>query len=128
MEIRVLTVRQPWAWAIFNAGKDVENRRYPTSLRGALGIHAGQVIDMPAIAELRAAGFDVPDPDDLPRGVIVGVTNVVDCVQDSESRWARPGRFHWLLDASTSLRTHVPHRGRRAIHSIDVDARLLPRA
>ena len=24
--MRVLTVRQPWAWAIIHGGKDVENR------------------------------------------------------------------------------------------------------
>jgi hypothetical protein len=28
---RVLTVRQPWASAIIHAGKDVENRTWPTA-------------------------------------------------------------------------------------------------
>jgi hypothetical protein len=30
-EVRVLTVRQPWAWAIIHGGKDAENRNWPRS-------------------------------------------------------------------------------------------------
>jgi hypothetical protein len=36
-----LTIRQPWAWAIAAAGKDVENRSWHTGYRGPLAIHAG---------------------------------------------------------------------------------------
>lgn len=38
--MRALTVRQPYAWAIFH-GKDVENRTQAWSYRGPLAIHAG---------------------------------------------------------------------------------------
>jgi hypothetical protein len=36
----VLTVRQPWEWAIEH-GKPVENRSWTTKHRGALWLHAG---------------------------------------------------------------------------------------
>lgn len=40
--MRVLTVRQPWAWAIIHGGKDVENRvRSLGPYRGPVAIHAG---------------------------------------------------------------------------------------
>jgi len=41
--MRVLTVRQPWAWAIIHGGKDVENRsrNIAGDYRGPLAIHAG---------------------------------------------------------------------------------------
>ena len=42
--MRILTVRQPWAWAIIHGGKDVENRS--TSIagayRGPVAIHAAK--------------------------------------------------------------------------------------
>lgn len=43
--MRMLSVRQPWAWAIMHGGKDVENRRQLWSYRGRLGIHASKAWD-----------------------------------------------------------------------------------
>lgn len=42
--MRVLTVRQPWAWAIIHGGKDVENRtrNIAGDYRGPVAIHAGK--------------------------------------------------------------------------------------
>lgn len=40
-EIRAMTVRQPFAWAIAFGGKDTENRPRPLGYRGMLAIHAG---------------------------------------------------------------------------------------
>jgi hypothetical protein len=37
----VLTIRQPWCWAITHAGKTVENRSWKTEYRGPLWLHAG---------------------------------------------------------------------------------------
>lgn len=41
--MRVLTVRQPWAWAIIHGGKNVENRvrNIAGAYRGPVAIHAG---------------------------------------------------------------------------------------
>ena len=35
-----LSIRQPWAWAIINAGKDIEYRQWRTSHRGLFCIRA----------------------------------------------------------------------------------------
>lgn len=35
-----LTLRQPWAWAVFHAGKDIENRDNNTNFRGRVVVHA----------------------------------------------------------------------------------------
>lgn len=42
-EMRILTVRQPWAWAIIHGGKDVENRvrNIAGDYRGPIAIHVG---------------------------------------------------------------------------------------
>jgi hypothetical protein len=54
--VRVVTIRQPWAWAIVYGGKDVENRRWRTSYRGPLLIHAGQNADPDPEASTRLLG------------------------------------------------------------------------
>ena len=38
----VLSIRQPWAWAIVNGWKPVENRTWYSGYRGPLLIHAGK--------------------------------------------------------------------------------------
>ena len=38
--MKALSLRQPWAWAVVEAGKDVENRRWNTKFRGDFLIHA----------------------------------------------------------------------------------------
>jgi hypothetical protein len=44
--MRALTVRQPWAWAIPHAGKDVENRTWTNRfVTGTIAIHAGYGLD-----------------------------------------------------------------------------------
>lgn len=41
LDVRALTVKQPWAWAIMYGGKTIENRTAAWSYRGPLLIHAG---------------------------------------------------------------------------------------
>lgn len=76
--MKALSIRQPWAWRILHAGKDIENRDWRTSFRGRVLIHAGVKLD------------ERPDPGeplDMPRGGIVGAVTIVDCVAASSSKW-----------------------------------------
>ena len=34
--MKALSIHQPWAWAILNAGKTVENRTWSTNYQGPL--------------------------------------------------------------------------------------------
>jgi hypothetical protein len=107
----VLTVRQPWASAIFVGGKDVENRKQRTHFRGRLWIHAGLHAsrrEPDRWAERR--GIWLPE-EPLPRGVILGCVQLVDCVEESNSPWAIPGNFYWLLRKPMLLKRPVPHTG-----------------
>ncbi|RCJ19276.1 hypothetical protein A6770_31970 [Nostoc minutum NIES-26] len=40
--MKALSVRQPWAWAIIYASKDIENRGWPIYYRGDILIHAAK--------------------------------------------------------------------------------------
>ncbi|WP_024356700.1 hypothetical protein [Leucobacter chironomi] len=90
-EMRILTVRQPWAWAIIHGGKDVENRarNLAGDYRGPVAIHAGAVYDRSAdehpeirrMADARGASsmreFLIPYGH-LAYRHIAGVVNLVD--------------------------------------------------
>ena len=84
----VLTIRQPWASAIFLAGKDVENRGWTTDYRGRLWIHAGRFKsrDEPDRWAKRHRLWVPEEP--LPRGVILGSVELVEIVANADSAWA----------------------------------------
>jgi hypothetical protein len=111
-----LSIRQPWAWAILHAGKDVENRdwsdRYPgftAALRlveavieegggkflihASLGMTRGEyedsLADMHEISCTRPfpPGLALPAFESLPRGGIVGRAQLYDVVSEHASPW-----------------------------------------
>lgn len=87
MTSRALSIRQPWAWAILHAGKDIENRKWRTQYRGRFFIHASKTVDIEALEYLRSQGYQVPGIEQLPTGGIVGSAEIVDCVQQTDSVW-----------------------------------------
>jgi hypothetical protein len=103
-----LSIRQPWAWAIINAGKDVENRDWPTRFRGPVCIHAAKgmtaaefndfmrTIHHVSLTRPFPKGTMVPDPPSLLRGGIIGTAEIVDCVEASDSPWFF-GRYGFVL-------------------------------
>jgi len=88
---KAISIRQPWAWAIVNAGKDIENRTWSTKYRGPVCIHAGvhKNMDDHLGAAMFMQGMDIVAPlfIHMRRGGIIGVADIVDCVDASESPW-----------------------------------------
>lgn len=109
-----LTIRQPWAYAIFCLGKDIENRPWPIPpkvwqrIQGQrVAIHAALGMTRREYAE--AGSFiqgitDAPLPPmaELPRGVVLGTVEIVGCVETSDSPWFM-GRYGFLLAAPVLL-------------------------
>lgn len=102
--MKALSIRQPWAWAILHAGKDIENRawsgRHPgLRFRGAFLIHAAKGMTRDEYEDFLATvhdislehrfanGLTLPAFASLPRGGIVGVADVVDVISASASPW-----------------------------------------
>lgn len=93
---RALSVRQPWAWAIIYAGKNIENRG-PIAItkgsmrRGKIAIHASKGMTQEEYAHACdfMVGLDIvcPPPGALIRGAIIGSVDVVDIVTMSMSPW-----------------------------------------
>ena len=117
--IRALSIRQPWADAILHLGKNVENRPRLTHYRGPLLIHAGVTPARGGRERLIAMGCPVPD--DPPTGGIIGVVDVIDCIQNSGSPWAEPGQYHWILDDPRPL-PFQPLLGRLGLFKPEVTA------
>lgn len=88
-----LSIRQPWAWAILYAGKDIENRSWSTSFRGPVCIHASKGMTRREYDEFEGVyAMDwrvptIPEPQQLLRGGIVGTAEIVGCVNRSSSPW-----------------------------------------
>lgn len=99
LPIRALSIRQPWAWAILHAGKNIENRPRRYNYRGPICIHASlyepNAEDKRVYLETAVAAF--PNFQDLveicrsapeeKRGGIIGTAEIVDCVETSGSPW-----------------------------------------
>jgi ASCH domain len=93
-----LSVRQPWAWLIVNGVKDIENRPRRTHHLGPLLIHAGLRLDgyIESIEWVeRKHGISVPA--ELETGGIVGVVDVIDCIESHKSKWFEKGNFGWVM-------------------------------
>lgn len=91
-----LSVRQPWAWAIIHAGKDIENRSWQSvnhglRMRGRIAIHAAKGMTKAEYEEgcefIDSMGWTCPGPTALFRGGVIGSVEVVDVVAKHDSRW-----------------------------------------
>lgn len=140
--MRILTVRQPWAWAIIHGGKDVENRvrNIAGDYRGPVAIHA---------AASTLATFDPSHHHLWPvkahhrLGVIIGVVDLVgvheghnteqerfkavrSCYQPGKafgpcSEWAQPDTWHLELSNPRPLRKLIPFKGALGLRRLDTE-------
>lgn len=88
--MKALSIRQPWASAIVQLGKNVENRTWYTSHRGPILIHAGKTMsreDQAAFEEVAlAAGVKFRPLQTLPLGCIIGQADIVDCIANGDRK------------------------------------------
>lgn len=117
--VKVLSIQQPWAWAIVHLGK-VENRSWQTGYRGPVLIHAGKsfsrgVFEDRAEYILAISGDEVPDPEALDFGGIIGAADLAHCLWRPEygaarlgrprkaTRWHEPGSFGFYFENARPL-------------------------
>ncbi|MEU1078185.1 MULTISPECIES: hypothetical protein [unclassified Streptomyces] len=130
---RGLTIRQPWAFAIAEGFKTIENRSRRTHYRGPLLIHAGLRAD-PSVSivrysrdaairfdqlggpqnywEARArvpSAFHKPHPS-LALGAVIATARLADCHQATDgccAPWGFTDQWHWELADIQPLKTAV---------------------
>lgn len=130
-----LSIRQPWAWLIMFGFKDIENRDWRTRHRGPILIHAAQTIDEdahrmvmrgyhPVTGEPSLHGVHYPlhylhrPGKEQMLGGIVGVTEIADVVDASDSPWF-VGRYGFVLRNSRPLMGFRPLRGMPGVFSVE---------
>ena len=125
--MQLLSVRQPWAWAIARGRKQVENRTWAPSYRGPVAIYASMRVDLDAAESplLWFAGWDPDDPVAAIGGIVAIVTlaDVCSAAINGEEcdcgEWAEPNAYHWRLTEPQPLARPVVSIGRSG-HMTDV--------
>jgi hypothetical protein len=110
--VKVLVVRQPWAWLIVNGFKDIENRSWKTKYQGPLLIQASANLPSKrdfeadcAFARKRGAGL----PEAFEKGGIIGMVQLDGCVTEIRNKWF-VGPVGWVLSKPKRL-PFIPLRG-----------------
>lgn len=116
-----LSIRQPYAWLIVNGWKDIENRDWASNFRGRLLIHAGKTYSRKAHAEYAEGMLEdhqiaLPAFEEMQLGGIVGSATMVDCINESASRWFFGPHGFVLKDAR--VRPFVPLNGQLGIFKV----------
>lgn len=130
---KVLSLRQPWAHLVLHAGKNVENRKWNTKLRGAFFIHASLGAKQAdwdyarRCADLVDPSIVVPRLDELQHGGIVGRATLVDVLPPCDDKkhldklglpvreacahaWHIPWQYGFVLEDIRAL-DFVPMKG-----------------
>lgn len=115
-----LSIRQPWAWLIVSGFKNIENRDWPTGYRGRFLVHASKTMTRSDwfACTLFLNGFSwgpsviaqLPEPDHLQFGGIIGEATLLDCVRSHSSDWFC-GEYGFVLADARPL-PFTPGRGR----------------
>lgn len=140
--IRALSIRQPWATAIMDGAKDIENRTWTPPGLGLgvtpskpywLAVHTGKKLwdckDHEGLLDELAecwpgAPKSLEELDDLPRGCFLGIVEVRRVLHCSDpviagNNWAT-GPLCWELANPIRLVDHgfdnIPSRGRQGIY------------
>jgi hypothetical protein len=114
--MNAISIREPWAWAILHAGKDVENRDWPTRFRGTVAVHAtkGLTRDEHLLASMQIEETSGLRPPAFPmlktRGFVVGLVDIIGCVDEHSSPWFQ-GEYGFLLENPRPLVRPVYCRG-----------------
>lgn len=102
--MKALSVKQPFADNIIFHGKDIENRTWRTKFRGTVAIHAGMKFH-------DYADLSDEEKKEMVRGAIVGVVDVVDCVDKHKSKWFQKGFYGFVLKNPRPLKKPIPCKG-----------------
>lgn len=91
-----LSIRQPWAWAVVAGHKVIENRSAGAIKSGKMTpgwicVHAAVGLSRDEFRwghwRLQKHGVECPRPEKLIRGAVIGIVEVVDIVDRSDSEW-----------------------------------------
>ncbi len=130
--MKALSLTQPMAWAIFH-GKEVENRRWSTKVRGRVYIHASKGFDKGHYNFISLEGVNclldepLPEPEDFDHGAIIGEVNIIDCeyyppddLARLHSPWAMSGQYQFVLEDAKLYENPIPCKGMLGFFEVSI--------
>lgn len=134
--MKTLTIIQPWATLVVSGRKKNETRSWKTNYRGEILIHAGrkridyaeEIFMNPYFIEAGIARRKILDL--MPRGLIIGKANLVDCIRidekyQEEIKNTNPsefafgdysiGRYAWVMENPIIFEEHIPASGKQGL-------------
>lgn len=131
--MKALSISQPWSWLIVNGVKDIENRKWDTSYRGFLLIHAPKAPDHTLFQNddlsfpfaWEHMGFELPlhmpqKRDEYEYGGIIGYATLQRVVTESDSPWFIPGYYGFKLTQRRPVPL-IPLRGQLMLFDVPAE-------
>jgi hypothetical protein len=121
--MKALSLRQPWAF-LYCTHKDIENRTWPTKIRGRVLIHASHsrddmTDDVIHNAMSRLNAYELLyftrhfDHRQVAFGALIGEVDIIDCVTESDSPWFDGPPYYGFVRADPVLYAKpIPYKGR----------------
>jgi hypothetical protein len=125
--MKVLSVKNPWAFLIIRYGKDIENRMRKTNYRGRIAIHASLKSDEgghqsyfinPAMSKIFTTIREKRAEIEKLNGHIIGTVEIYNCtrpeltVVENPSPWGEmDAAWHYWLKDPIALAEPIPARG-----------------
>jgi len=136
--MKAITLWDPWASLIVAGVKKIETRSWYTKYRGPLAIHAAKRkpfardlswLDLSSLQADLSRVIDSGKLEDLPRGCVIGVCELVDCVpvedirigiSEVEAKYGdyASGYWAWILENVRQIEP-VPVRGYQGLWNWD---------
>ena len=158
--MKALSLTQPWATLVAIGAKRIETRSWQTKYRGPLAIHAAKGWPVRNEMLCRAEPFRsaflsrgevaYAQGATFPKGYIIAVVELVDCVSIPCRRWGMvddthagvlfdvpplepelsfgdytPGRYAWVLRNPRLLATPIPCKGRLGLFEVNHESLLV---
>jgi hypothetical protein len=133
MTIDCLSVKNTWAYAVLNLGKNIENRTRGTSYRDVLYIHSSGVPDPNATSRVFQIGnslgrvyLDLTIEEMMANnGYILGHVYLYDCAKavSASNPRGEPNCVYWHLRDPALLKKPIPAKGKLGIWKREVPER-----
>jgi len=123
--MKCLSIKQPWAWLIFNDSgikglKNIENRTWHTKIRGTVAIQTSKTIDKEAYYGLIEYGnHQLPPIAELEIGKIIGVVDIIDSVEHYPSHWKEFDSIGFVLENPIKLNEPIVQKGQLNFFNLD---------
>lgn len=122
--LNALSIHQPWAWAIVNGHKNIENRSRNFRYRGDLLVHSSKSTKTEEFNAARAflfrKGVRVPERSQLSFGSVIGRVQLVDCNYRSSyfHPWGMPLHYHLEFENPIAFELPIPFSGRQGLFKV----------